>query len=111
MILYHPLLEGQESLVEKLIEAKVDVNAQTISGATPAHIAVGMNAAIIPTLVKGGADLKIRDVRGRTVYDLLRLAIAENWGVARKNCEQVLNVVRRQLDCCGSSVRAIRKNI
>ncbi len=69
-----------------------------------------MNAAIIPTLVKGGADLKIRDVRGRTVYDLLRLAIAENWG-SKKDCEQVLNVLGAKLNCCGCSVRAIRKNI
>jgi len=40
LLLYHPLLEGQETLVEKLIQAGVDVNARTVGGATPAHIAV-----------------------------------------------------------------------
>ncbi|MDZ4850797.1 MAG: hypothetical protein SGI77_16035 [Pirellulaceae bacterium] len=92
LLLYHPLLEGQEIFVEKLIQAGVDVNAQTIGGATPAHVAVGMNPGVIPTLVQAGADLQIRDMRDRTVLDLLNLAIAENWG-SKNECKRVLNVL------------------
>jgi ankyrin repeat protein len=89
LLLYHPLLEGQEVFVDKLIQAGVDVNARTIGGATPSHVAVGMNPSVIPTLIKAGADLEIRDLRGRTVHDLLKLAILEDWG-SKDECVRII---------------------
>lgn len=78
-LLYHPLLIGQEHLVNDLVKAGVDLNAQTISGSTPAHVAVALNPKVIPVLVELGADPNIRDIHNRTVEDLLSLAIREGY--------------------------------
>jgi hypothetical protein len=78
-LLYHPLLIGQEHLINDLIRAGVNSNAQTISGSTPTHVAVALNPKAIPVLVKSGADPSIRDMHNRTVEDLLSIAIGEGW--------------------------------
>jgi ankyrin repeat protein len=92
LILYHALLKDQERFVDKLIEAGVDVNSQSIGGATPSHVAVAMNTHVIPTLVKAGADLELKDTLGRSVLDLLQLAIQEEWG-SKNECRKVLEWV------------------
>jgi len=89
-VLYYPLAKEEEFLLEELIRAKVDVNAQSMFDSTPCHVAVRMNPSVIATLVRAGADPKLRDMRGRSVIDLLRIAIDKGW--ARKDeCKQVLD--------------------
>jgi ankyrin repeat protein len=48
-------------------------------GSTPCHLAVYRNASYIPKLISKGADPNIRDVHGRTVFDLLQLSIDQKW--------------------------------
>jgi hypothetical protein len=78
-MMYHRVPESQDLLVRDLVELGVDLNAQTISGSTPCHLAVYRNASYIPKLVAKGADPNIRDVHGRTVLDLLQLSIDQKW--------------------------------
>jgi ankyrin repeat protein len=63
----------------QLVDAGVDLNAQSIGGSTPCHLAVYRNASFIPSLLARGADPAIRDLQGRTVFDLLQLSIDEKW--------------------------------
>lgn len=78
-MLYHPLPRDQHLLLKQVVEAGADLNAQSIGGATPCHEAVFRNAALIPELVRLGADPTICDLRGRTVSDLLRQSVEEEW--------------------------------
>ena len=78
-ILYHRLPPAQKPLLAELVATGVDLNAQSISGATPCHEAVLRNASIIPELVALGADPQIRDLRGRSVIDVLRQSIEQKW--------------------------------
>ena len=61
------------------MDAGVELNAQSIGGSTPCHLAVYRNASYIPALIARGADPAIRDLQGRTVFDLLHLSIDEKW--------------------------------
>ncbi len=78
-MMYHRVPESQDLLVRDLVDLGVDLNAQTIGGSTPCHLAVYRNASYIPKLVAKGADPNIRDVHGRTVLDLLQLSIDQKW--------------------------------
>ncbi len=78
-ILFHRLPENHRHLLKDLVDAGVDLNAQSIGGATPAHHAVFRNATLIPELVALGANLELRDIRGRTVRELLRESIEQKW--------------------------------
>jgi len=51
-----------------------------------------MNPGVIPTLVKAGANLQIRDARKRTVFNLLDRTIIENWG-SKNECKRVLDAL------------------
>lgn len=78
-ILYHRVPKSQEGIVTQLVDAGVELNAQSIGGSTPCHLAVYRNASYIPALIARGADPAIRDLQGRTVFDLLHLSIDEKW--------------------------------
>lgn len=78
-MMYHRVPESQDLLVRDLVDIGVDINAQTIGGSTPCHLAVYRNASFIPKLVSKGADPNIRDVHGRSVFDLLQLSIDQKW--------------------------------
>jgi ankyrin repeat protein len=78
-MLYHRVPKSQDGIVMQLVDAGVDLNAQSIGGSTPCHLAVYRNASFIPSLLARGADPAIRDLQGRTVFDLLQLSIDEKW--------------------------------
>ena len=78
-MVYHRLPEDQKPLIQEVVQAGVDVNAQSVGGATPCHEAVFRNAGLIPELVRLGADLDIRDLQGRTVRDFLRISVEQEW--------------------------------
>lgn len=77
-LLYCALPQDQKSLITELVQAGVDLNGQSVGGATPCHEAVFRSAAIIPELVLRGADPNIQDQQGRTVNDVLRMSIEQN---------------------------------
>ncbi|XZE20162.1 hypothetical protein SH449x_000020 [Pirellulaceae bacterium SH449] len=89
-ILFHRVPEAQTDLVLELATTGVDLNAQSIGGATPCHIAVFRNASLIPKLVEKGADVNIRDFRGLTVMDLLKRSVEEMCTFHEENAK-VLN--------------------
>ncbi len=77
--LFYRVMDSQRSLLRLLVDSGVDINAQSISGATPAHNAVIRNANLIPHLVELGADLQLKDWRGESVIDRLRQSVHEKW--------------------------------
>lgn len=77
--LYHRVDGKQKDLLKLLLDAKIDVNAQSVSGNTPCHVAANRNSHLIPQLVAAGADLSIKNHRGETPIDLLKQSIREKW--------------------------------
>jgi ankyrin repeat protein len=95
-ILFHRVPEAQTDLVLELASTGVDLNAQSIGGATPCHIAVFRNASFIPKLVERGADVNVRDFRGLTVLDLLKKSVAEKWTFYEENAKVLEQLQRGQ---------------
>ena len=95
-ILFHRVPEAQTDLVLELATTGVDLNAQSIGGATPCHIAVFRNASLIPKLVERGADVNVRDFRGLTVLDLLKKSVAEKWTFYEENAKVLEQLQRGQ---------------
>jgi len=93
-LLYHRLADDQQQLIEELVKKGIDVDAQSIGGATPSHEAVYRNALVIPHLVRFGAKTDIRDLQGRTVLDLLRLSVTQKW-TFHEESEQALALLER----------------
>ncbi len=91
-IMYHRLPATQLPLLAELVAAGVNLNAQSISGATPCHEAVFRNALIIPELVALGADPTLRDMQGRTVSDVLRQSIDQQWTFSQESAQALIQL-------------------
>jgi ankyrin repeat protein len=85
--------KGHQEIVEFLLGAGADVNAQNSNahwGTTPLHAAAHANqAAIAKLLIENGADVNARDLEGRTPLDhtdfhkakaVARLLLAQSCG-------------------------------
>ncbi|PNF14881.1 hypothetical protein B7P43_G05129 [Cryptotermes secundus] len=65
---------GNKEVVQLLIESGANINARTrIGGQTPLHWAVEFQRdSVIETLTRYGADLRVKDSRGRTAASLAK---------------------------------------
>ncbi len=60
------------SAVEMVLSAGATVNAQAHDGRTPLHVAVDRGSvSAVDALLRGGADVDLRDAQGHTAHDLL----------------------------------------
>ena len=73
-----------------LLELGADVNARTLGGATPLHIAVkNSNPEIVKLLLTGGADTSV-DYKGRTTFAYAeKVASDEGTSLARQVLEAI----------------------
>ncbi|MEZ6138086.1 MAG: hypothetical protein R3C53_24650 [Pirellulaceae bacterium] len=97
-LLYYPLGEEGNSLAKSLIDAGVETNLRSLGGTTPCHIAVARNPQLIPLLIEAGADPLLPDRYGRSVADLLQIAIEDDWPEQRAYRETLQQLVRIQLE-------------
>lgn len=61
-------------IIDQLLERDADINAQSNSGITPLHVAVGKQPAYCIPLFERGADPTLENAEGESPLDLLLLA-------------------------------------
>jgi ankyrin repeat protein len=64
---------AQTEVIERLLAAGADVNAQTLDGVTPLHRAVRTRcSAAVQALLSAGAEVRLQNHNGSTAWDLAK---------------------------------------
>ena len=65
------MLNSNPAVIETLVKASADVNAQRKDGLTPLMLAAifNSNPAVIEALINAKADVNARDKAGKTAFD------------------------------------------
>lgn len=74
--------KGDDKVVKKLIDARIDVNAKDISGQTALmHAAKNQHESVIEKLIEAGADVNARNKYGRTALMMAVVSGAREMGM------------------------------
>jgi hypothetical protein len=101
------LLGGSNGILQRLLQAGLDVNQHSRDGRTFLHHAIELcvgpeeTVRISRALLDAGADFSLKDERGRTAEDLSEVylqltpaAASFQWGLCRRNATAVAPILR-----------------
>jgi hypothetical protein len=91
--LRHASCSGFIGTAKRLLNAKMDVNAQDRSGRTALHYAC--SGALVKVLVRAKAHIETVDVFGRTALDRAYFTLHGTHGLAKIRCIKTIHALQR----------------